>query len=81
MTDDLYRTPIETLERVMRRYKRRLLVETAELEQLERQRRDTVAALDDFIGEVEADRDRTAELVDDYKRAIKRLRGRTNANA
>ena len=78
MTEDLYRTPVEALERELRGLKRRLLREQAEVEGLEAQRKDTVAALEDFIAEVTADRDRTDELIGDYRAAIKRLKGRAN---
>lgn len=81
MDEALYRTPVEALERNLRLLKRRLLSEQAEVDQLESQRKDTITALEDFIGEVSADRDRTNELIGDYRKAIKRLRGRVPHDA
>lgn len=78
--DAMYRTPVEALERELRYYKRRAVEEAKELEDLEKQRVDTIASLDDFLGEVEADHNRTLELIGDYRKAIKKLRGRVNAS-
>lgn len=76
MVSELYRSPVESLRRDLDWLKARLKVERAEVAALEaRLGSERSVGLAKLVDIVQADVDRTASLVSDFKKAIRVLGG------